>query len=139
MILDSPWIFPRSYFMQLVHTPCSHCSWYSQIGQRGDQVSSRLAFPCYDHRFKFHLAFVVAASLNIMSLLLQLLLQFKAHPDKLRHLAPATTVLYHGGFVPKNNSLGAAMENLHEGDVYTAVRALLERGCKTSSEWLLIV
>ncbi|KAK3759341.1 hypothetical protein RRG08_020264 [Elysia crispata] len=62
-----------------------------------------------------------------------LLLQFGAHPDKLRHLAPGSTLLFHGGFAPKISSLGAAMENLHEGDVYTAVRALLERGCKTST------
>ncbi|GFS02185.1 ankyrin repeat and SOCS box protein 1-like [Elysia marginata] len=62
-----------------------------------------------------------------------LLLQFGAHPDKLRHLAPGSTLLFHGGFAPKISSLCAAMENLHEGDVYTAVRALLERGCKTST------
>ncbi|RUS91207.1 hypothetical protein EGW08_001013, partial [Elysia chlorotica] len=64
-----------------------------------------------------------------------LLLQFGAHPDKMRHLAPGSTLLFQGGFAPKISSLDAAMENLHEGDVYLAVRALLERGCRTSTSF----
>ncbi|GFO11390.1 ankyrin repeat and socs box protein 1-like [Plakobranchus ocellatus] len=62
-----------------------------------------------------------------------LLLQYGAHPDKLRHLSPGSTLLFHGGFAPKISTLVAAMEHLHEGDVYKAVRALLERGCRTYS------
>lgn len=83
---------------------------------------------CKNSSTPLHVAFM---NDDIKSVLL--LLRFGAHPDKLQHLAPNLKPLFHAGFAPRITSLGAAMDNLHEGDVYTAVKALLERGCRTTA------